>query len=556
MVVLLYSPGLGVSPGEPLDRSGWVDPHDMGVGVSGNGEGGDRSRPSSPYKLSKDVASAKKETNGKEPGAHQESMMARLREVSGCTEVQRSLEKCLAQKDRSMDDQSTSAIVFLRRHVHLLLRSFGLDDISGLGEKKFVVEMALAAENLEFLRMFASEVDVPLGDVDHALSHMFKSVREVDEEEAASLLPSSSFVTTETLWTLAAAASLMAALSLLWKTLTTWKVPFLLLVVSTGWHWTHLYKKALSKKHATLNDKDIPSQCFPERMKWWQAMAEVAFPSKACHTYYEALVVDPLWEVSPTMALAETVVQFVLLPLQHVGQHLGKFFSGLLGELSWLSSSSVLIFTFLALLLFLIMMCGYRVSSPFLFSLEPRARLCTDCVQHRETILRLKGDVKQLRGKVKQLKRDMGTQHMALQFQARQCENPDTASATDHKRLVDISNADPACKTSSSKVSSDVHDGKTVDGGAGDVRRILNAASTNGSSVEVMEQEVPGRTRSRPMTDESLNGLSESACESDTSSVSDDGSKSPKLVIVLSKGNSVTTKNSSNNTSINCAQQQ
>ena len=55
-------------------------------------------------------------------------------------------------------------------------------------------------------------------------------------------------------------------------------------------------------------------------------------------------MIDPLLEVTPTMALAETFTAFVVQPMEHLGRHIGKFFNALLQEISWLSSPVILAF--------------------------------------------------------------------------------------------------------------------------------------------------------------------------------------------------------------------
>jgi hypothetical protein len=103
---------------------------------------------------------------------------------------------------------------------------------------------------------------------------------------------------------------------LLWSGVAVWKVLILLFLFSSSWHWTHLYKKALSKKHATLiAGSRMPAECFPDDMSWSQFLMSVISSKDKCASHHEALLVDPLWEVSPTMAMAETITQFVLLPL-------------------------------------------------------------------------------------------------------------------------------------------------------------------------------------------------------------------------------------------------
>ena len=87
-------------------------------------------------------------------------------------------------------------------------------------------------------------------------------------------------------------------------------------------------------------------------------------------------MIDPLLEVTPTMALAETFTAFVVQPMEHLGRHIGKFFNALLQEISWLSSPVILAFVFIAILLCLVMLFGYRFRLPFfLGTFEPKNNL-------------------------------------------------------------------------------------------------------------------------------------------------------------------------------------
>jgi len=159
---------------------------------------------------------------------------------------------------------------------------------------------------------------------------------------------------------------------LLWIGLPIWKWFLLLLALSSLWHWGHMYKKAVLKKHlALMSSANIPHECFKE--KSWSDLFFGA--NQKCSEYHDALLVDPLWEVTPTMAVAETLTLFIVQPLGHIGEHLGKFFTSLLSELSFLSALPVLLFVFLLILLLAVMMFNYKIRLPFLLaSIEPQSR--------------------------------------------------------------------------------------------------------------------------------------------------------------------------------------
>ena len=94
-----------------------------------------------------------------------------------------------------------------------------------------------------------------------------------------------------------------------------------------------------------------------------------------CEAYYEALMVDPLWEVTPLRALAETASQVALRPLEMCGASAGAFLADFLAPLPLAWKLPALAVCAAALLLLLLMACGYRVRSPLLLlSVEPAAR--------------------------------------------------------------------------------------------------------------------------------------------------------------------------------------
>ena len=113
-------------------------------------------------------------------------------------------------------------------------------------------------------------------------------------------------------------------------------------------------------------------------------------------------MIDPLLEVTPTMALAETFTAFIVQPMEHLGRHIGKFFNALLQETSWLSSPVILSFVFVAILLCLVMIFNYRFRLPFfLGSFEPRNNLSDSFAierkEQKNIIMELKETIESLK---------------------------------------------------------------------------------------------------------------------------------------------------------------
>ncbi len=166
----------------------------------------------------------------------------------------------------------------------------------------------------------------------------------------------------------------------LWKKVKVWRVAVVVSVCSVAWTWIHLYKVALARKQATLRQLgDVPQSCLVERQGWAGAVSDAvggalglsSSKSKKCEAYYEALMVDPFWEVTPLRAVTETVSQLVLRPLEMCGASVGLFFSDVLAPIPLVWKLPVLAVAAAAVFFLLLMACGYRVKSPLLFSIEP-----------------------------------------------------------------------------------------------------------------------------------------------------------------------------------------
>lgn len=162
--------------------------------------------------------------------------------------------------------------------------------------------------------------------------------------------------------------------------LAVWKVAVVLVVSSIFWTWVHLYKVALAKKQATLSRMgSVPKHCLVEKQGWGTALSDafnglVGTKDTKCEAYYEALMVDPFWEVTPLKAITETCSQFILRPLEILGSSLGIFFNEILAPIPLLWKIPVLIVAVVLILFVLLMACRYKVKSPLLFSIEPSSR--------------------------------------------------------------------------------------------------------------------------------------------------------------------------------------
>ena len=84
-----------------------------------------------------------------------------------------------------------------------------------------------------------------------------------------------------------------------------WLVFMWCFIISIPWEWYHLYRKSFAAKQAEL-EKDIPKECRPsgkmqpsDYLIGWLRNA-FTFSRDSCVQYHETLLVDPMWEVSPS----------------------------------------------------------------------------------------------------------------------------------------------------------------------------------------------------------------------------------------------------------------
>ena len=419
---------------EPVDTSHWTDPWAWDEGTAKKPEGGSDAPHSHSMKekldaLKRDRSGAKSSGSApaKSPAASPttSSMMDKIRECSSCAHCNTKLRECRETLDRlqnstnvrsssresnggRMEKAAThsalSDALYLHRHVNFLVRRLSLKEhatLSTANDARFSAELMLSPSDIRTLVDFASDVELyaeekmrtKMAEIDNILSHYLHNVapyrsHPADVEDLRDYsstvyhyLPSA----VDLMCTLLAAIAL-SAFYFAWNGVSLSKVlltlAVILMAISSAWHWVHLYKKALSKRHAAImENQNPPKECFPEKMSlsdlFFNAVIHASYSANdKCSKYHEALMVDPFWEVSPTMAVVETFTAFVLLPLEHLGKNLGKFFSALVAELPVMSQFYVIPIVLTGFLLIAIMVFRYKINLPFwLGSIEPHNML-------------------------------------------------------------------------------------------------------------------------------------------------------------------------------------
>jgi len=391
----------------------FVDPTDMGM----------------PSSYSKPLSEEATEGRGTQTDEKQlNSSMETPKEAGECLKEVSRLKTLLAHQELTKQENIKSCPttlshdlnkVFLTRLANILVNSLGLEDVTGVLDTNAKIRMS--SSEVKAVLDFASGASKHPADFDSAvsrmISHTFPDVEVPLWDRFLPSLPDED---------IALRATLVLCL-IYWLYMYFQGQYFRMLTssfaLSVLWHWSHLYKKAVSEKMTKMSKTmNVPKECSPaDSMTWSEYFAATFTSSDKCREYHEAVLINPIIEVSPTMAVAETVTSFFLLPLEHIGRHLGKFFSALTGELTWFNSPFVLAFVFIALLLLAMMAFRYRIDLPFwVGSFGP-----SQTPQRAAVTAELRQELSALRGKVAALTMENKTlqQHeLSLKLQREETE--------------------------------------------------------------------------------------------------------------------------------------
>ena len=84
-----------------------------------------------------------------------------------------------------------------------------------------------------------------------------------------------------------------------------WYILMGMFVISIPWEWFHMYRQAFAQKQATVMKEGDAQHCFPSNMTVLQSLSLwmtnlVSWKKDECGKFQEAILVDPVWEVSPS----------------------------------------------------------------------------------------------------------------------------------------------------------------------------------------------------------------------------------------------------------------
>ncbi|CAC5374908.1 CLCC1 [Mytilus coruscus] len=132
--------------------------------------------------------------------------------------------------------------------------------------------------------------------------------------------------------------------------------------ISIPWEYVRLFQIEVAKRMAVMG-KGVPSECYPERMtitesvRYWMLL-QLSWQHDPCEKYHTALLVDPLWEITPLMVLSSVITRSLLHPIELFFGGIGKSFRLFFNEIPAQWQPIMLIVIVLVFLLTIVMLWG------------------------------------------------------------------------------------------------------------------------------------------------------------------------------------------------------
>ncbi|CAG2256306.1 CLCC1 [Mytilus edulis] len=150
---------------------------------------------------------------------------------------------------------------------------------------------------------------------------------------------------------------------------------FLMFLASIPFEYVRLFQTEAAKRMAVMG-KGVPRECYPEQMtitesvRYWM-VSQLSWQHDPCEKYHTAILVDPLWEITPLMVLSSVITRSLLHPIELFFEGIGKSLRLFFNEIPAQWQPIMLIFIVLVSLLTIVMMCGYKIKLPFILHIEP-----------------------------------------------------------------------------------------------------------------------------------------------------------------------------------------
>ncbi|XP_077761851.1 chloride channel CLIC-like protein 1 isoform X1 [Canis aureus] len=268
------------------------------------------------------------------------------------------------EKRKKEDYESQSNPVF-RRYLNKILieaRKLGLPE-ENKDDMHYDAEIILKRQTLLEIQKFLSGEDWKPGALDDALSDILINFKFHDFETWKWRFEDSFGVDPyNVLMVLLCLLCIVGLVATELWTYVHWytqlrRVLFISFLFSLGWNWMYLYKLAFAQHQAEVAKMEPLNNVCAEKMDWIGSLWELfrsswTYKDDPCQKYYELLLVNPIWLVPPTKALAVTFTNFVTEPLKHIGKGAGEFIREFMKELPVFLHIPVLIIMALAVLSF------------------------------------------------------------------------------------------------------------------------------------------------------------------------------------------------------------
>ncbi|KAM6217112.1 chloride channel CLIC-like protein 1 [Rhynchocyon petersi] len=287
-------------------------------------------------------------------------------EVSECyhrlDSLTHKIDECEKKKLKEYESQSNPVF---RRYLNKILieaGKLGLPD-EKTGHMHYDAEIVLKRQTLLEIQKFLNGEDCKSGALDDALSDILINFKFHNSEtwkwrfeDFFGVDPYDVFVVLLCLLCLVVLVATELWTYVRWYTQLR-RVLFIFFLISLVWNWIYLYKLAFAQHQAEVAKMEPLNNVCAEKMDWTDSLWEWfrskwTFQDDPCQKYYELLLVNPIWLVPPTKALAITFTNFVTEPLKHVGKGIGEFIRALMKEIPVLLHIPVLIMMALAVLSF------------------------------------------------------------------------------------------------------------------------------------------------------------------------------------------------------------
>lgn len=266
------------------------------------------------------------------------------------------------EKKKMKDYESQSNPVFRRYLNKILIEAgkLGLPDEDKV-DMHYDAEILLTRQTLLEIQKFLSGEEWKPGALDDALSDILINFKSHDSEawkwqfeDYFGVDPYNVFMVLLCLLCIVALVATELWTYVRWHTQLK-RVCIISFLVSLGWNWIYLYKVAFAQHQANVAKMAPLSDVCAKKMDWTENLWEWfriswTYKDDPCQKYYELLIVNPIWLVPPTKALAVTFTNFVTEPLKYIGKGTGEFIKALMKEIPVLLQIPVLVILALAVL--------------------------------------------------------------------------------------------------------------------------------------------------------------------------------------------------------------